>query len=724
MKSHDKILSGIIGTAGHIDHGKTTLVEALTGIHTDRLPEEKARGMSIDLGFAPLEFADGKDGGQIVSIIDVPGHERFIKNMVAGANAVDVLLLVIAADEGIKPQTIEHVEIARLLGIKHAVVAITKIDELANLTNLDSSGLPINLEKNIRQLIVNTTFAAAPILKVSAKTSAGLKELKSALKKLITAPELTKELKARRQRPFRMYIDRVFSKPGFGTIVTGSCYLGSCQSGDELLLAPHQLSTTIRKVEAFLQELKIGSAGMRLALNLQHVDKEGIERGDCLTVAENIQACDEVIVHLQLAKNVDGTLKEPIQHNSWVKVHWGCNESRARLLNKNFALLKFDTPVLVKFGDRMIIRNESPLETLAGAQVLVALSEKNDWGGARWEAEELATLIAALHYDDQALTAAIVMLLARAGKRGVRLQELANFFDLPLKQMALQLEEELLQNRILTGGEPTSKPKAAKKTKSKAKDVRENHDPMQSVAQAFLMSATIFQQLCDQVKVELERHASKNPADPVMNQAELCRKLGKNLEPSFFTRALDQLSNHKESLLVLTKDGGVALRAAVTAAKVASQSSNGLDREGTSSTQNASPVEIKLPTKSLPIAERMTQLIRQTGLTPPNVPELAALLNIPVAMAGGFAKSLLRDGAILKLPGELYMHRETLALLEDKMKIHFNQTEALTIGEFKTLLGVSRKYTVPMLEFLDQEKYTLRLVDDRRKAGPKLKMLA
>jgi selenocysteine-specific elongation factor len=541
MKSHDKILSGIIGTAGHIDHGKTTLVEALTGIHTDRLPEEKARGMSIDLGFAPLEFADGKDGGQIVSIIDVPGHERFIKNMVAGANAVDVLLLVIAADEGIKPQTIEHVEIARLLGIKHAVVAITKIDELANLTNLDSSGLPINLEKNIRQLIVNTTFAAAPILKVSAKTSAGLKELKSALKKLITAPELTKELKARRQRPFRMYIDRVFSKPGFGTIVTGSCYLGSCQSGDELLLAPHQLSTTIRKVEAFLQELKIGSAGMRLALNLQHVDKEGIERGDCLTVAENIQACDEVIVHLQLAKNVDGTLKEPIQHNSWVKVHWGCNESRARLLNKNFALLKFDTPVLVKFGDRMIIRNESPLETLAGAQVLVALSEKNDWGGARWEAEELATLIAALHYDDQALTAAIVMLLARAGKRGVRLQELANFFDLPLKQMALQLEEELLQNRILTGGEPTSKPKAAKKTKSKAKDVRENHDPMQSVAQAFLMSATIFQQLCDQVKVELERHASKNPADPVMNQAELCRKLGKNLEPSFFTRALDHL---------------------------------------------------------------------------------------------------------------------------------------------------------------------------------------
>ncbi len=329
-----------VGTAGHIDHGKTWLVRALTGKDTDRLPEEKRRGISIDLGYAPLELADGSR----LSVVDVPGHERFVRTMVAGATGIDLFLLVIDAGEGARPQTREHLGILRLLGIDRGVVALTKIDAVDDETVALA-------EEEARELV-----PGAEVVRVSAKTGKGLDELRAALARLASSVE-----HARGERPTRLYVDRSFSIPGFGTVVTGTLWSGSVGVGDELRLEPSGRDVRVRSVQVHDENVERAGPGQRVAVSLPGVDRREVTRGEALVAPRAYPTSYRLDVVLEEVAIIDDGAR--------VHVHVGTAHVPARVvrLGTRFAQLRLSAPVVAARGDRVILRGET---TLGGGLVL------------------------------------------------------------------------------------------------------------------------------------------------------------------------------------------------------------------------------------------------------------------------------------------------------------------------------------------------------------------
>jgi selenocysteine-specific elongation factor len=329
-----------VGTAGHIDHGKTWLVRALTGKDTDRLPEEQRRGISIDLGYAPLELPDGR----LLSVVDVPGHERFVRTMVAGATGIDLFLLVIDAGEGARPQTHEHLAILRLLGIESGVVALTKVDAV------DADTLELAADE-ARELVRD-----AQIVPVSAKTGEGLDELRAALGRVADAVD-----GERTDRPTRLYVDRSFTLKGFGTIATGTLWSGSVGTGDELRLEPSGRDVRVRSVQVHDREVERADAGQRVAVGLPGVERRSVKRGDALVEPGAYPTSYRLDVAL-------GEL-EPIADGARVQVHVGTAHTAGRVarVGDRFAQLRLSSRVVAARGDRVILRGES---TLGGGTVL------------------------------------------------------------------------------------------------------------------------------------------------------------------------------------------------------------------------------------------------------------------------------------------------------------------------------------------------------------------
>jgi len=329
-----------VGTAGHIDHGKTWLVQALTGKDTDRLPEEKERGISIDLGYAPLELPDGRR----LSVIDVPGHERFVRNMVAGATGIDLFLLVIDATEGARPQTHEHLAILRLLGIEDGVVAVTKADAA------DPDTLQVVLEE-ARELV-----PGAAVVPVSAKTRQGLDELRTALATAAEGREHSSVLGAT-----RLYVDRVFTLRGIGTVVTGTLWSGSVGEGDELRAEPAGAEVRVRSVQVHDEPVERADSGQRVALSLPGIERTSLRRGDALVEPGTYPVSYRVDVQLEEL--------EPIGDHARLHVHHGTAEIPARLvrIGERFAQLRLAEPIVAARGDRVVLRNSS---TLGGGRIL------------------------------------------------------------------------------------------------------------------------------------------------------------------------------------------------------------------------------------------------------------------------------------------------------------------------------------------------------------------
>ena len=329
-----------VGTAGHIDHGKTWLVRALTGTDTDRLPEEQRRGISIDLGYAPLELPDGRR----LSLIDVPGHERFVRTMVAGATGIDLFLLVIDAAEGARPQTLEHLAILRLLGVERGVVAVTKADLV------DDETLEIGMAE-ARELVPE-----AEIVPVSAKTGAGLGDLRAALARVAdAAPARDRDGLA------RLYVDRVFTLRGIGTIATGTLWAGTIAEGDALLIAPRGGEVRVRSVQVHDTSVPSASAGERVALGLPGIERSELHRGDALVVPNAYPVSYRLDVELEELR--------PIDNGARVSVHHGTSRIAARVARVGGALaqLRLEAPVVAARGDRVVLRGET---TLGGATVL------------------------------------------------------------------------------------------------------------------------------------------------------------------------------------------------------------------------------------------------------------------------------------------------------------------------------------------------------------------
>ena len=356
----------VLGTAGHIDHGKTSLIKALTGIDTDRLKEEKERGITIELGFAHLELP----GGKLLGIVDVPGHEKFIKNMVAGATGIDLVALVIAADEGVMPQTREHLDICELLKIQHGLIIMTKIDMV------DSDWLEL-VREDVTEYMAATFLADAPIVEVSSVTGEGLKELIQILDKLVQdIPE--REL----GHFFRLPIDRVFSMKGFGTVITGTTISGKIRTGDEITIYPLGINSKIRGLQVHNQEVNEIRAGLRTAVNLQGIERAKVQRGNILAARDSLRTTYMVDVSLDLLSSAPRKLK----NRAKVRFHSGTSEiiSTVVLLDRDalepgetcFAQIRLNEPTTLLRDDRYVLRSYSPVRTIGGGRTLNTLPRK------------------------------------------------------------------------------------------------------------------------------------------------------------------------------------------------------------------------------------------------------------------------------------------------------------------------------------------------------------
>lgn len=399
----------IIGTAGHIDHGKSALVRALTGVDPDRLPEEKRRGITIDLGFADLELNDLRLG-----FVDVPGHERFIKNMLAGAHGIDLLALVIAADEGVMPQTREHFDICRLLGVRNGLIVITKKDLV------DEEMLTL-VEDEARELVEGSFLEGAPVINVSARTGDGLDDLKSHLE------ELGKRIPLRSlDFTMRLPIDRAFSMKGFGSVVTGTLVSGKITEGDELELLPLRVSVRVRGLQVHNQAVHDAHAGQRTAVNLAGIDTAQIERGMVLTTMGRLRPTQVIDVSIDVLPGASRALRSRAR----VRFHIGAAEvlGRIRVLQSasqiapgesGLAQIRLESPVVAVHGDRFILRSYSPAETIAGGVVVDPFAAKHRGREIERTREHLRLL---MHDDRGEKFAGFVRV---AGDRGLRLADIS-----------------------------------------------------------------------------------------------------------------------------------------------------------------------------------------------------------------------------------------------------------------------------------------------------------
>lgn len=349
----------IIGTAGHVDHGKTCLIKALTGIDTDRLKEEKKRGITIELGFAYLDFPNGQRAG----IVDVPGHEKFVRNMLAGAGGMDLAMLIIAADEGIMPQTVEHLDILSILGIQKGVVVITKTD----LVEPDFLEL---IQEDVHELVKDTFLENAPVIPVSVYENSGLEQLKSTLKDLCDQlPDKTNS------GHFRLPIDRVFTLKGFGTVVTGTLMEGKLKKDQEITLYPENVPVKVRNIQVHTQNVDTAWAGQRVAVNIPDRKKDEILRGNVLASPQSLYTTRIIDVKVEMLKHTDRV----IRHGNRLHIYHGTKELLGKiiLMNQNelkagescYAQLRLEEETVVRKGDHFVLRFYSPVETIGGGVV-------------------------------------------------------------------------------------------------------------------------------------------------------------------------------------------------------------------------------------------------------------------------------------------------------------------------------------------------------------------
>ncbi|HET7771036.1 MAG TPA: selenocysteine-specific translation elongation factor [Chloroflexota bacterium] len=629
-----------VGTAGHVDHGKSTLIEALTGIDPDRLREEKERGMTIDLGFAWLTLPSGRE----ISIVDVPGHERFVKNMLAGVGGIDVALLVVAADEGIMPQTREHLAILNLLGIGRGLVALTKKDLV------DDEWIEL-LTEEIAEALKGTTLQGAKVVPVSALARDGLDTLKAELDQLLEQTPAKRDV----GRP-RLPVDRVFSLGGFGTVVTGTLLDGALALGQELEVLPAGLRTRARGLQSHKSKVELAVPGRRVAVNLGGLATEDLQRGDVVTVPGALKPTAALDVRLRLLADAP----KPLANASSVSFHSGTAEAvgKVTLLEGDalrpgadgWAQIRLRAPVAVAKGDLFIIRQLSPAVTLGGGQIV-------DPAPARRHRRRQAGVIAALE------------LLAQGTPEEIVLQ------TLELKEGA---------SATPAAQEPQALLKASGLETSAAQTALATLEESGRVVRLGTLVLTLgaWRRLEARVREQLGAFHRQFPLRPGMPREELKSRL--QLPTRQFNDALARLT-HDE----VTAEAGAAVRLATH--------------------------EVQLSPSQQRIADQVVIRLEAQPESPPTVPELRA------ALANGNGSALDEDLlAALSLHGRIVRVSEDLAFsaaaynrMVARLTEHLTAHGKVTVAEARDLFGTSRKYVLPLLEYLDQKRVTRRLGDER-----------
>ena len=632
----------IVGTAGHIDHGKTSLVKALTGIDTDRLQEEKRRGITIELGFAHLQLPDGTVAG----VVDVPGHERFVKAMVAGAGGVDLAVLVVAADEGVMPQTREHLDICRLLGVKGGVIAVTKSDLLPEL---GAEWMEL-LEADLRSLTTGTFLEEAAIVPCSAKTSQGLEDLKRAI------AAVARSLPSRpSEGPVYLPVDRAFTVKGFGTVITGTLLSGHLALEEAVSLLPGLPGPLrVRGLQIHGQMVEKAAAGQRLAINVAGVEADAVSRGMTLVRHDELPESRMLDVELTLLPAAE----DPLPARRKLLLHLGTAqvEATVALLDREslepgrtcFAQLRLAAPLAALPDQRFILRGARALAgrgaTLAGGRVLAVSTGRRRKGAS----EVLAPLV------DAEADARVAWLLEQSGYRGLTARELFARSGAAQKQVTRALE--LLSTRgqaILLDKE-----------------------------RRLYLSGAVFHKLRERALSLVEDFHAREPLKEGLPKEELRRRLSQELDPKLMARLLPALEG----------EGKVEVQGDVVRVR-------GKGRALTKSDEGD--------------RARVVEELARAGLAPPRVEEMAQGLHLPGARVTELLKTASAEGLVVKVADDMYFDRRALDGLKEKLVGHLREHKEITTQAFKEMVGQTRKWVIPLSEYFDREKVTLRVGEKR-----------
>jgi len=626
--SSPAVRSFIIGTAGHIDHGKSSLVRALTGTDPDRLKEEKERGITIDLGFAHAPLSDDV----VASFIDVPGHEKFVRNMLAGASGIDAVLLVVDSGEGVMPQTREHFHICRLLGIGRGLVVLTKIDAaepaLADLA-----------EQDVRDLVRGSFLQEAPILRVSARTGEGLDALRSAL---LTLARSTQERPA--MGLLRFPIDRVFTVHGFGTIVTGTLTSGQVEPGEELIALPAQKRARVRGLQVHGETVGGVVSGHRAAMNLAGVEVEDLTRGDVLVREGTLRATRVAHTDLQL---LDGVA---LRNDARVRVHAASAEVLGRVKfavaglsqgGRGLAEIRFERPVVLARGDRIVLRSYSPAATIGGARVL------DPWPRPRRRAE-IASLQSALIETD---TEAVARFLRDAGTQGLSIEALVGRLARPTE------DQRALMKGVVSA------------------------TPLLGAVDQFVDSVVLTSVEASALGHIRQSH-DKDPLAKGLSKEELRRRVFAKAHPAVFDTVIARLV----AALKVTETADLI---ALTAHRVELSGPASAARAAIEAALSAAGLE-GLPLQNLHVQLRQDQKACENAV-----------------------RVLVQEKAAERLSQGLLVARAALETFRADARARFTSGARLDVAEVKQLTGLSRKYVIPLLEWLDRERVTRRVGAER-----------
>jgi len=629
----------ILGTAGHIDHGKTTLIKALTGIDTDRLKEEKERGITIELGFAHLQLPNGQELG----IVDVPGHEKFVRHMVAGATGIDLVALVVAADEGVMPQTREHLEICELLKVKQGVVVLTKTDMVQDADWLDL------VKEDIQDFLKGTFLETAELIPVSAATGDGLQPLLEHLQGLCESVEARSS-----GGDFRLAVDRVFTMKGFGTVVTGTAIAGRVKTGDTLLVYPQMVKTKVRGIQVHNREVNEAVSGQRTAINLQGLEKTALERGNVLASPASLVASYMIDVRLQYLETAPRVLK----NRAKVRFHTGTSEVMGTLIlldideldlgGSGYAQLRLDKPVVVRTGDRFVLRSYSPMYTIGGGQILHPTPNKRK----RMVADTLESL-ATLEKGESGEM--VELYLKDGGFAGVGERDLRILANVTAKQLRRLLQDLMSQGEVIQFDREAPR----------------------------FVHGEVFSKLSQLLQGQLEEFHQREPLRAGINKEELFGRVPGTVDGKLFNELLQRLIRQGD--VVQEKD-----------------------------LVRLSSHQVALAGKQEEVKEKIEAVYQQAGLLPPFFREVAKSLGVSDSEAKRILKWMLEQGLLVKVKEDMYFHCSVLDDLKKRLLDFFEENEEITTPQFKELTQTTRKYTIPLLEFLDATRFSIRVGDVRR----------
>jgi selenocysteine-specific elongation factor len=632
----------VIGTAGHIDHGKTSLVKALTGTDADRLPEEKKRGITIDIGFAEMDVGDLH-----VSFVDVPGHERFVKNMLAGASGIDIVMLVVAADEGVMPQTREHFNICRLLGIRTGIVAITKSDlaedELLELVKLD-----------VAELVQDSFLENAPVVPVSSVTGKGSEQLKDAIRNVAaTLPPRDSDSIS------LLPVDRSFSVKGHGAVVTGTLISGSIGLDSSLELLPDRLPVRVRGVQSHGRSAERATAGRRVAVNLGGIEHSGISRGMVLAERDVLEPTQVVDASIEVVKDSP----KPLQSRQRVRLHIGTAEilARVKVLNDTgeiipgttaFVQLRLEHPVVAVYGTRVILRTYSPQETIAGGTVLDPFPPRH----RKKDRSHVLTMLNRIAAADLSKTELLLALIESSVETGVSPADLAARTAWTANFISANLDELKNRGRIVSAGNR-------------------------------VISTDSFDDVAEKIISAVKANHESEPLSKGISKEALREKVSRSADTAVFAAVLDSLVRNGAVTVTGDTVAGASGRPQLSLAETAA-------RDLISADLAAAGLEVPK------FSDLLAKAAAGSGLKPDHARKVL--------------QTLIDAKEIVKVTDDFYFSRAAIDRLIRTLAEYAEKGDrAIDVSRFKDLAGVSRKYAIPLLEYFDREKVTLRTGDKR-----------